>query len=168
MFCLPALQLPFPQPIPGTIAAATVSGDYEPLSRRVAFSAKLLPPTINRCNSKLRCVRTDSDGHSCFIAMNVVNTIRHRLAFGLVRKVMGINRAGFPLGFVGLARIFLVSQRFFLLRVHRNGRFTTPLLGQHAGVDMLKLRIAIRMLLALSLPCGWPEDCNPKLSPRQL
>ena len=36
-FVCQALQFQFPQPIPGTIAAATVSGDYEPLSRRVAF-----------------------------------------------------------------------------------------------------------------------------------
>src|SRR5438477_8870076 len=83
--------------------------------------------------------------------MNVVNSIRHRFAFDLVGKVMRIDLSGYTLRFVGSARIFLVSQRFFLLRVHRNGRFTATLLGQHSGVDMLKLRIAIRMLLALAL-----------------
>src|SRR5271163_1862471 len=60
-FVRQALQFQFPQPIPGTIATATVGCDYQPLSRPVAFSSKLLPPTINRRNCELRCVRTDSD-----------------------------------------------------------------------------------------------------------
>ena len=110
---------------------ATVSGDYEPLSRRVAFSAKRFFFCHQRDQSLQQqtplcqnpSIPTDTPAS---IAMNVVNTIRHRLAFGLVRKVMGINRAGFPLGFVRSARILLVSQDFLLFRVHRNGRFTTP------------------------------------------
>ena len=62
---------------------------------------------------------------------------------------MRIDFAWLSLPFVRAARIFLVPQRFFLFRVQRESRLAATLLSQHSGVDMLKLRITIGMLLAL-------------------
>src|ERR1022692_4195620 len=63
---------------------------------------------------------------------------------------MRIDFARLSLPFVRPARILLVPQRFFLFRVHREGRLATTLLSQHSSVDMLKLRITIGMLIALA------------------
>src|SRR5207248_1707929 len=111
-----------------------------------AFPPQFSPPTFDADYGKFGGVVADADGHCSFVAMNVVNAVGHSFAFFLIRKIMCVDRARSSLGFVGSACILFVSQRFLLLGVHRNGRFTAALLTQHPRRDMPKLSVSIRML----------------------
>lgn len=82
--------------------------------------------------------------------MNVVDAVRDRLALFLVRKIVRVHLAGLALGFVGLARILLVSQVFLLLGVHQNRRFPSAFSSFHSVGDVLKLPIAVGMLFAFA------------------
>src|SRR5437660_2487118 len=75
------LKLQFPQPIAGTVAAATVRGDYQPFGFAVAFPAQLLPPTFDAGYRKLGGVVADADRHAGFVAVDVVNAVGHGFAF---------------------------------------------------------------------------------------
>ena len=50
--------------------------------------ATFVPPALDRRGSELGCVATRSDSHSGLVAINVVVTIRNRIAKFLIREVV--------------------------------------------------------------------------------
>lgn len=71
---------------------------------------------------------TDSNGDSRFVTVNIIDAVRHHFAFFLVGEIVSIDLARLPFWFVGSAHSLLISKDFLLLRIDRDGWFTTTLL----------------------------------------
>src|SRR4029453_9754590 len=74
------LQLPFPQPESRAVAAARVGGHQERRGVRGDGAPHGLPPPPNRARRERGGVVVDADTHPAFIAMEIVDPIRDRLA----------------------------------------------------------------------------------------
>src|SRR6266571_4362769 len=142
------LQLQFPESQPRTITAPAIGSDQKCVGSGIELSAFKAPPTTNRCNCKRSRVMVGANVHKSYVAPQVVDAIgkgpRH---FG-TREVVPLDRLGLfgrkPL----LAGIRVVAHQFFLLGVYRYNRPSSPQSPLHAVVDMPKLGIPIRVILA--------------------
>src|SRR3989304_1676075 len=144
------LKLPFPQAQPRTIAAPRIGRDQQPFRPGVRAPSLSPPPGPDRGNGKGRSIMVRSDIDETPVACQFVNAegigSRDRRVWEIVTVDLGGLASPSPL----LSAIGIVSDQFLLLGVHGNDRLSGAYLLSHAGVDVFKLRIAIRMLLAFN------------------
>ena len=63
---------------------------------------------------------------------------------------MDVDFGGHPLWQPLCPSVEVASEQFLLLGIYRDHRLGSTHLLQHAGIDVFKLRVSIRMLLALN------------------
>src|ERR1035437_4863922 len=112
---------------------------------RIRYRSHLTPPAAYRLHRKLRRIVIGSYAHPALIAGQIVDSIRSRLALLLIWEIMHSHllRTAFELPFA--APILIIAHQFFLLGVDRNHRRSSLLKRLCLLIDMLKLRIPIRM-----------------------
>src|SRR6516165_10916939 len=139
------LQRHLPQPRPVAIAAATIGGDQQFAGMRKALTAHVFPPTLDRACSKVSRVVVNADAHPPLVVGHVVDAVRDGLAQRRVFKVMNTNVLRLALRLPFLAGVLEITQQFLLFRVHRHDRLSPLLQATDLGIDVFKLRIAVRM-----------------------
>ena len=94
-------------------------------------------------------VVVDADAHPAGIVGQIVHAVRNRLAEGLVRKVVDPNRLRVTARTPLPPRVFERADELLFLRVYRHHRLAPPLKSPHSAVDVIELRVPVRMLLPL-------------------
>src|SRR5207247_11330727 len=90
------LQFPFPQAQARAVTPTGIRGDQQRLGLAIGRSAHLLPPPSNRLHGEGGGVVIDADAHPAFIAVEIVDAIRNRLAArrGLDQEIMNPHPLG--------------------------------------------------------------------------
>jgi len=140
------LELDFPQPAAGAVAAAAVGGDDQVVGGAIARFADIVPPTADRVDGEGGRVVIDPDAHPSAIGADVVDPVRNRLAQFRDREIVGPHRFGLAPRAPGSTRILEVANQFLLLGIDRNRRL---ILGQRRVdrlVEVLELSVAVGMM----------------------
>src|SRR5207237_6626686 len=111
----------------------------------IARAAHFDPPSSDRFSRESCRIVINADAHPPLIFRDVVDTVWNGLAEILIHEVMNTNflRAALWLPFTSV--VFKVADQFFLFGIDRDGRLTAILDRSNHDIDMLKLRIPIRM-----------------------
>src|SRR3989304_22269 len=144
------LKLPFPQAQPRTIAAPRIGRDQQPFRPGVRGPSLSPPPGPDRGNGKGRGIMVGSDIDEPPVSRQFVNAVGMRSRDRRVWEIVTVDLWGLAFPEPLLSSIGKVSDQFLLLGVHGNDRLSGAHLLGHTGVDVFKLRIAIRMLLAFN------------------
>src|SRR5262249_54877542 len=102
-------------------------------------------PASDRLTRKLCRVVGDADTDPATIVGHIVHAIGHHLAFGLILEVVDLDALWVALRSVIGSGIFIISHELFLLGIDGNYRLSCRLEGDHLGIDMLELSVAIGM-----------------------
>src|SRR5579864_1127422 len=144
-----ALQLELPQPQAPAIAPAGVGRDQDAPRPRIEPPAFLAPPPTDRRDRKFARIVIGPQIDKPRVASDVVDAIRIHAWHLRRRKVVALHvlrRLRRP---PLLARIAVVADELLLLRVCRNHGEALRQVPFHGPIDVPKLRVAIRMVLAL-------------------
>ena len=144
-----ALQFQLPQAEPPAVAASTVRRDQDPARAGRESSAFVPPPAANRRDRERTRVVIGPDIDDPGVAPDVVDAIRIRSRHVGRRKIMRAHRPGLLCGTPWLAGIGQVADELFLLRIDRDHRTSLAEASFHRGVDVPKLRVAVRMVAPL-------------------
>lgn len=128
------------------VAAAAVARNQQPSSVAVVFPSHSLPPLFDRSDRERRRVVVDAHRNPRLVSLQIIHAVGNGLAEFVVGKIVHIDFNRLALGAIGAARVFSVSQHFFLLRIDRDGRLSATLTRQHAAIDVFKLRVAVGVL----------------------
>src|SRR6266849_10315241 len=145
-FIRKGLQLQLPQAQPPAIAPHTVGGNQNLGGRRIESLAFLVPPSPDGRHRKRSRVVIGPDIDKPGVAPDVVDAI------GIGTRHVGRGKivpANLPWLFRWkplLAGVIVVADEFFLLGVHRDHRAALRQASFHRGIDVPKLRVAVRMV----------------------
>src|SRR4030095_6638340 len=143
------LQFDFPQPRAAAIAPARVSCHQQFSRPRVEDPAHLGPPASDRLHRKLWRILINPDPDPTFVAGQIINPIWNPFAQLLVCEIMDADLERVPFGAPLLPWLLEIANQFFLFRIDRNDRLAAFLKSQDFLIDLLKLRITIRMVCSL-------------------
>jgi len=147
------LQGYLPEPGTTAITASTIGGQQQLSGVGVALLAQVGPPAPDRLHRKLCRIMIDPHIYPALIGRQIIDSVGNHFAQVGVGKVMhvhwlwGAGRLPFPPG------ILKVADQFFLFGIDRDHRLSGTLELPDARVDILKLRIPIRMRAACA---GFP------------
>jgi len=145
-----SLELVLPHVRPIAVAAARIGGD-EDLSRLgVALRTDLGPPRLDRGDGEDRRVVVDTDADEAVVGGEVIHTVRDRLADRVGREVVDVDQLGLALRMPLAPRVLEVADQLLLLGVDGDDRHTALDAALGLGVDVLELRVAIRVLGAFN------------------
>jgi len=143
------LQLALPHVGARAVAAAGVGGDVEFFRLGVALDPDPLPPRFDRSGREHRRVVVHAHAHEAFVGVDVKDTVWDRLADGIRGEVVDVNQIGLVLRLPLASPVFEVADQLLLLRVDRDDRNAPVDAVLRLRIDVLELRVAIRMLGAL-------------------
>src|SRR6201996_8531613 len=144
------LQLGLPQAHPRAVAAAAIGGDQNPLSGGVARLSEFPPPAPDAFHREGGRIAGDAEVDPAGIGGDVVDTVgRHLAQFGK-HEIMHPDGFGIALGTQFTTAILEISDEFLLLRVDRDGRLSGGLERVDLRIDVLELRVPVRMARALA------------------
>src|SRR5690606_2080830 len=115
----------------------------------VALLANLLPPRFDRRHGEDGGVVVDTNAYKSSIGGHVVHAVGDRLANGSSRKVVHVDKFWLAFGLPFASTVLEVADELLLLRVDGNYRSSLADVRLSLGVDVLELRIAIRVLGSL-------------------
>src|SRR6476659_6326724 len=107
------LEVGFPRPRAGTVAATAIGGNHQFLGLRVALLAQILPPTSDGCDGEPRRVVIGANAHPPLSGADVIDAVRHRLAELLVDKIVHAYLIGASLGTPLPPTIFEITHTLF-------------------------------------------------------
>ena len=136
-------MLPGAQPIP--VAPARIGRDEQGRGLGVGAATHLMPPVSNRRHRERRCVVVPAHAHPGFVARHVADAVRNRLALGVGREIMHQHRRRRALRLPFAPAVLEVPDQLFLLRVDRDHRLAGGQMLVRGLVDVLELRVAVRM-----------------------
>jgi hypothetical protein len=87
--------------------------------------------------------------HPRFVLPNIIDAVGNDLAFGRIREVMSLDSNGLPVAPPRASGILIIANVFLLFGVDGKCGLVGSLLRFDTAPDVLKLRIAVRMLFAL-------------------
>ena len=140
------LQLHLPQPTATAVGTAPVGRDQQPPRLRIRHAAHLQPPPPERLHGEYGGVVILPDAHPAAVTGHVVDAVRNRLAERLVDEIVYLDPLRLPLRTPLPAPVAILSNQLLFLGVNRNYWLPQGLEGAPPPVDMLELRIAVRML----------------------
>ncbi len=163
------LQLQFPQAQPPAIAAPAVRRNPDRGGRRIEPSAFMAPPAPDGRHGKRARVVIRPDIDKPGVAPDIVDAIgigpRH-VGRG---KVVPAHRPRLFRGPPLLAGVRVVADEFLLLGIHRDHRAALGQAAFHAGRDVAKLRVAVRVVASLlGLPVALEAVVEPVQQLRDL
>ncbi len=106
------------------------------------------PPPTNGRHSKSPCVTVCADINEARVAAEVVNAIGIGTGNRWTRKVMAIHFDRRLRRMPATAFVFAISNQFLLFRIHGNDGLSRFQCLRHGSIDVAKLGISIRMILA--------------------
>jgi len=106
------------------------------------------PPAPNAGRREIGRVVIDPHIHPALVVRDIVDSVWNRLAQLLIEEIVDADFFRLALRVPFLAWIPEVAHQFLLFRVHRDHRLATLLKAHGLSVDVLKLSIAVRMLIA--------------------
>src|SRR5246127_2376125 len=139
------LQLQLPEPYPGAVAPARVSGNQQALGSAIDGFAHRTPPSPDALDGEGGRVVVNTHAHPASILAHVVDAIRSDPSQLGNDEVMYPHLLRVSLEPKLSAPVFEVPHQLLLLGIHRDDRLTLPQEASDLAVDMLKLSIAIRM-----------------------
>src|SRR5215475_2841809 len=139
------LQGDFPQPTTAAVAAAPVGCDHQFMRLGITLAAHLGPPSPNRFRCEARSVVIDPNTNPTLVLCDIIDTVGDGLPELFIHKVVNTYFHGLAFRLPFSSAVFEVADQFFLFGIDRNNRLTALLDSTHSRVDMLKLRIPIRM-----------------------
>ena len=140
------LELLFPHTRTTSIAASTVSQNQDLLGFGVGRLSLFLPPTGKGRHSKFRCISRRTNVYRPAMAKDIIDAIRNRFPYGILREVMGIHCIW--LFFPGSSSVLIIADQFLLLRIYTDDRALGCFKSLFLGLDLLKLRVSVRMSCA--------------------
>ena len=143
------LKFVFPQPQSPAVAPTAVGHDQELARLRIQPPSFMAPPPPDRCHRKCSRIVIGTDIDESGVASEIVDAVRIGTRHIRAREVVPLNGLGCVRRTPLLSRIVVVADQFLLLGIHRDDRQPLPQVLLDAGIDMAKLRIAIRMLRTL-------------------
>jgi hypothetical protein len=93
-------------------------------------------------------VVADPDTYAAGVRGDIVNPVRDRLSKVLVDEVMHVDLVGTAFRTIVAASVLEAANQFLLLGVDRNHWLTRGLGADHRGVDVLELRVPVRVMAA--------------------
>src|SRR5580658_1867052 len=145
-----ALEFQFPQPRAVAVAAASVCGEQQSRGVGIGISSHAPPPATDGLDCEFGRVVVDADVDPSFVASDVVDAVRNRLAESLVDEVVHAHRLRLARRAPLLATVGEISDEFLLLGVHGDHRLTGTLKAPRLRVDVLELLVAIGVFRALA------------------
>ena len=156
------LQLPLPQPDTDAVAATAVRRDEQALCPRIARLAKFVPSPSNALDGEGCGVMIDPHADPAGIGGDVVDAVGHDLAELRDLEVMHPHLLGIALGPQFPTTVLEVANKLLLLGIHGNRRLLLGLERLDAGIDVLKLGIAVRVMASLTrLVVGLQAEAKP-------
>jgi hypothetical protein len=144
------LQLALPQPRARAIAAAAIGGDEQLFGFGVANAADLLPPATDRLHREGRSVVIHPDADPAMVSRQVIDPVWHRSPQLLDQKVVHPHLLWLSFRLPLAPTILEVADQLLLLGVDGDDRLLPGQCGADQLIDVAKLRIPIRMAVALS------------------
>ncbi len=144
------LQLALPQAHPRATATAAVGGDQDAAGRLVARLSNLLPPPPDAFQREGRSIVVDAQIDPSGVGHDVIDPVGRNLAQFGNDEIMHPDRFWIALWTQLTPCILEVFDKLLLLRVNRDGRLPGGPERLDPGVDVFKLRVAVRMVVALA------------------
>ena len=138
------LKLQLPQSDATSIASTAICGDEQILGMGVCMTTNNLPPATDCLYCKRSRIMIRTYAYPTRVGSDVVNTIW----IGAARffdKIMNLNFYRFPFWSPGLSIVFETANQLLFFGVDRNYRIGINQPLSNLGINMLKLRIAVRM-----------------------
>ena len=148
-FIREGLQLQFPQAQPPAIAPPAVGRNQDLGGRRIEPLTFLAPPSPDGRHRKRSRVVIRPDIDEPGVAPDVVDAIGIGTRHVGRGKIMPTNLPRLFRGKPLLASVIVVADEFFLLRIHRDHGAALRQASFHRGIDVPKLRVAVRMVSPL-------------------
>src|SRR5215471_4466389 len=142
------LQLHLPQAVAAPVGTAPIGGDQQTLRTRIDSAAHVVPPSPDRFHGELGCVVIDSNAAPARVSRHIIDPVGNDLAQLLVGKVVDLYWLGLAFRGPLPATITELTDQFLLLGIDRHDRLPLPLEDRHPPVDVLTLRIAVRVMAA--------------------
>ncbi len=139
------LQTIFPEAIATAVAPATVRRDVQMFRVRINLLAQMLVPTTNRLHRELRRVMVDSHIHPTEIFLQVVNSVRRRLAEFLVDEIINLHQLRRTFWSPNLSVLPVIADQFLLFGVDGNDRTISFQKLFRLLVDEFELGVSIRI-----------------------
>src|SRR6266851_1021561 len=118
------------------------------LASGVARPADRLPPPANAVDGEGRGIMVDPEIDPARVGGQVINTVWHRPAELLDQEVVHPDLLRIACRTIFPAAVLEVADQFLLLRVDRDHRLVRGQRRAHHRIDVLELRIAIRVAVA--------------------
>jgi hypothetical protein len=141
----PPLAVPPPTSGTGSRCCPPVGRDQSFLGIGVSLGTHLLPPPADGLPRELRRPVIDAHAHPTLVLAQIDHPGGNDFAQLQVREVVPVHLFGLALGRPLAPTVLERAYQFLLLRVHRDPRLTAWLKPRDHHVDVLELRIAIRM-----------------------
>src|SRR5215468_827067 len=144
-----ALQIVLPDVGAVAVAATGVGGDENLARVGIPLRTDLFPPRLDGGDREHRGVVIDADADEPVVGTDVVDAVRDHLADRVLWEVMDIDELRLVLGLPLAAAVLEVADQLLLLGVDRDHRHAALKTRLRGLVDVLELRVAVGMLLAL-------------------
>src|SRR6202051_2713023 len=123
-----------------------IGGNQQAVGVGITLATHELPPAPDGIDGEGRGVAVDAQAHPSGVASDVVDAIGHRPPELGNNEVVDATFFGCALWPPFATAILEVADEFLLLRVDRDRRFTGCKRFLHSIVDVVELRVAIRMV----------------------
>jgi hypothetical protein len=144
-----ALKLVLPDMRSVAIAAACIGRDEQLAGFWVSLLADLLPPRLDRCDREDRGIVIDADADKSVVGGEVVDTVGDGFADRITGEIVNVDELRLILGLPLASAVLEIADKLLLLGIDRNYRDIAVNTVLSFGVDVLELRIAVRVLRAL-------------------
>jgi len=144
------LQRGLPAPRTGTVAATPSCRDAQLLRPRIHGRAHLAPPRPARRSREHGGLMVHAHADPTEVGAEVVDAGWDGLAELLLDEVLPAARGRMPRGVPLTASLLAVAEACLLLGIAREDWLAAALQGLHPGVEMLAVRVAVRVLASLT------------------
>src|SRR5260370_5221311 len=144
------LEFPFPQAHPRAVAASTIGTDQQPLRSRILRPAQLVPPSADAFHRKGGRIVVDDHSDPARVASQVVDAIGSSSAQTGDGEVIDPHLLWFSLGMPFTPPVLEIAHQFLLLCIDRDDWFPRCQAGFCLTIEVLELRIPIRVLASLT------------------
>jgi hypothetical protein len=144
------LEFAFPKANTGTVAAAAIGCDQDLTGPLVTCLSEFEPPAADTFDGECRRVAGNAEIDPAGIGGNVIHAIRRYLAKLWNSEIMHPNGLGMTPRAQLTPVVLEVSNELLLFRVNRYGRLPGRLKRIDEHIDVLELRIAVRVARALT------------------
>ena len=144
------LHAHLPQARPRAITATRIGHDQQFRGLGIVLPAHVLPPGQDTVDGKIRRVVVNPHADPTAVLPDIIDSVGNDLAQLLVFKVVHQGFFGLALRLPLPASVFEIPDQLFLLGIHGNDWQAPAEKGPGLSIEILKLRIAVRVLGAFN------------------